>query len=125
MAYIYYNLRLWIRQLERAPYVEGISLDGIATNSAWRVETERPIIESGPNWLVEGVAAAKEEEQQEAGSFGCSGGTGLGRVCQYSPLASSRILHLHLDVSHQADWWQGIPELADAQVPDECYGAAS
>eukprot|EP00253_Pinus_taeda_P014809 PITA_14809 len=46
MVYVYYNLRLWVRQLERTPDMEAISLDGINTTAAWRVEAERPLMES-------------------------------------------------------------------------------
>jgi hypothetical protein len=46
MVYVYYNLRLWVRQLERTPDMEAISLDGIDTTAAWRVEAERPLMES-------------------------------------------------------------------------------
>eukprot|EP00253_Pinus_taeda_P009041 PITA_09041 len=46
MVHVYNNLRLWVRQLERTFDVEAISLDGIDTTSAWRVEAERPITES-------------------------------------------------------------------------------
>eukprot|EP00253_Pinus_taeda_P013065 PITA_13065 len=66
MVYVYYNLRLWVRQLERTPLVETISLDGIDTTAAWRVEAERPIMESAPDWLEEEVvewATAIEEEE--------------------------------------------------------------
>eukprot|EP00253_Pinus_taeda_P036589 PITA_36589 len=45
MVYVYYNLRLWVRQLEKTPDV-AISLDGIDTTAAWRVEAERPLMES-------------------------------------------------------------------------------
>ena len=52
MVYVYYNLRLWERQLERTPDVDAISLDGIDTTAAWRVEAERPLMESADDWLV-------------------------------------------------------------------------
>ena len=49
--------------------MEAISLDGIDTTAAWRVEAERPLMESTDDWLeqeiVEGVEDAEEEEQQE------------------------------------------------------------
>eukprot|EP00253_Pinus_taeda_P012462 PITA_12462 len=51
MVYVYYNLRLWVRQLERIPDMEAISLNGIDTTAAWRVEAERPLMESASNWL--------------------------------------------------------------------------
>jgi hypothetical protein len=40
-------------------------MDGIDTTVAWMVESERPILESIPNWIheeVEGVVAEAEEE---------------------------------------------------------------
>eukprot|EP00253_Pinus_taeda_P006302 PITA_06302 len=46
MVYVYCNLRLWVRQLERTPDMEAISLDGIDTTAAWRVESEKPLMES-------------------------------------------------------------------------------
>lgn len=32
--------------------MEAISLDGIDTTTAWRVEAERPLMESVDDWLV-------------------------------------------------------------------------
>eukprot|EP00253_Pinus_taeda_P032037 PITA_32037 len=64
-VYVYYNLRLWVRQLERTPDVEAISLDGIDTTAAWRVEVERPLIESANDWLVQDVVEGEEEQEQE------------------------------------------------------------
>eukprot|EP00253_Pinus_taeda_P008055 PITA_08055 len=45
MVYVYYNLRLWVKQLQKPTDVEAISLDNIDTTSSWRVETERPIMD--------------------------------------------------------------------------------
>jgi len=74
MVYVYYNLRLWVRQLQKPTDVEAISLDNIDTTAAWRVETERPILDRIPDWLgvdLEDVAIAEdgepeiEEEEEE------------------------------------------------------------
>eukprot|EP00253_Pinus_taeda_P022532 PITA_22532 len=51
MVYVYYNLRLWVRQLERTADMEAISLDGIDITVAWRVDAERPLMESVDDWL--------------------------------------------------------------------------
>ena len=46
--------------------MEAISLDGIDTTAAWRVEAERPLMEYVADWLeqevVEGVEGKEEEE---------------------------------------------------------------
>eukprot|EP00253_Pinus_taeda_P016967 PITA_16967 len=69
MIFVYYNLRLQMRKLERIPDMEAISLDGIDTTAAWRVETERPLMESVDDWLeqevVEGIGGEEEEEEQQ------------------------------------------------------------
>eukprot|EP00253_Pinus_taeda_P018426 PITA_18426 len=65
MVYVYYNLRLWVRQLERTPDMEATLLDGIDTTVAWRVESERPLMESADDWLVQNVVEGKEEEEEE------------------------------------------------------------
>eukprot|EP00253_Pinus_taeda_P027187 PITA_27187 len=64
MVYVYYNLRLWVRQLERTLDVDVISLDGIDTTAAWRVEAERPLMESADDWLVQDVMEGEEEQEQ-------------------------------------------------------------
>eukprot|EP00253_Pinus_taeda_P001467 PITA_01467 len=64
MAYVYYNLRLWVRQLERTPDVDAISLDGTDTTTAWRVEAERPLMEFVDDWLVQDVVEGEEEQEQ-------------------------------------------------------------
>eukprot|EP00253_Pinus_taeda_P001838 PITA_01838 len=53
------------RQLETTPDVDAISLDGIATTAAWRVEAERPLMESADDWLVQDVVEGEEEQEQE------------------------------------------------------------
>ena len=51
LVYVSYNLRLWVKQLEKKPEVEAISLDHIDTTAAWRAEIEEPIMEAAPDWL--------------------------------------------------------------------------
>eukprot|EP00253_Pinus_taeda_P013701 PITA_13701 len=53
------------RQLERTPDVDAISLDGIDTTAAWRVEAERPLMESVDDWLVQDVVEGEQEQEQE------------------------------------------------------------
>ena len=45
--------------------MEAISLDGIDTTAAWRVEVERPIMELAPVWLEEVVEGVEVEEEEE------------------------------------------------------------
>eukprot|EP00253_Pinus_taeda_P028791 PITA_28791 len=61
MVYVYYNLRLWVRQLKKTPDVDAISLDGIDTTAAWRVEDERPLMEAAEDWLGQDVVEGEEE----------------------------------------------------------------
>jgi hypothetical protein len=67
MVYVYYNLRLLVRQIHKTPNVDAILLDGIDTGDEWRVESKRPILESMPVWIQEEVegAVAKEEAKEE------------------------------------------------------------
>jgi hypothetical protein len=58
LVYVHYNLRLWLKQMDRTPDVDAISLDNIDVLSKWRVESEMPIMEEAPAWLDE------EPEQQ-------------------------------------------------------------
>eukprot|EP00253_Pinus_taeda_P032329 PITA_32329 len=53
------------RQLEKTPGVDAISLDGIDTTAAWRVEAERPLMEFADDWLVQDVVEGEEEQEQE------------------------------------------------------------
>ena len=65
MVYVYYNLRLWVRQLERTPDMEAISLDAIDTTFAWRVEAKRPIMESALDWIEQELVEGEEDEEEE------------------------------------------------------------
>jgi hypothetical protein len=65
MVYVYYNLRLLVRQIQKTPDVDAISLDGIDTSAEWRVESERPILESMPDWIQQEVEGAVAEEEEE------------------------------------------------------------
>eukprot|EP00253_Pinus_taeda_P015356 PITA_15356 len=64
MVYIYYNLRLWVKQLERIPDMEDVSLDGIDTTVAWSIEVERPLMESIDDWLEQKVVEGVEGERR-------------------------------------------------------------
>lgn len=74
MVYVYYNLRLRVRQLQKSFDVEAISLDNIDTTAAWRVETELLTMDSIPDWLDvdpkevaiagEGEPEVEKEDQQ-------------------------------------------------------------
>ena len=75
MVYVYYNLRLQVKQIEKVPNPDAISLDDIDTTSKWRVEREDPVMEEAPEWLEEEgdddadpseEEGAEEEEEEEA-----------------------------------------------------------
>jgi hypothetical protein len=51
LVYVYYNLRLWVKQLEIKIDAKAISLDEIDTTAAWRGEVEEPVIETALDWL--------------------------------------------------------------------------
>eukprot|EP00253_Pinus_taeda_P029528 PITA_29528 len=108
MVYIYYNLRLWVRQLERTPDVDVISLDGIDTTAAWRVEAKRPLMESVDDWLVQDVVEGEEQEEQEEqkeqeeevtsparATPATSRGRGLPPIAPTSSSSASRPIRLH------------------------------
>jgi hypothetical protein len=40
-----------VRQIQKTPDVDAILLDGIDTSAEWKVESERPILESIPDWI--------------------------------------------------------------------------
>lgn len=45
--------------------METISLDGIDTTVAWRVEVEKPLMESVDDGLVQDVVEREEEQEEE------------------------------------------------------------
>ena len=68
MVYVYYNLRLWVKQIQKSPDVTAISLDEIDTTAAWRVETERPLLESAPEWIEDDEAEPEPELEPVTGA---------------------------------------------------------
>ena len=52
-----------MKQLDKVPDVEAISLDNINILSKWRVESEEPIMAESPAWLEE--EQQREEEEGE------------------------------------------------------------
>ena len=42
--------------------MEAISLDVIDTTATWRVEAERPIMDSAPDWLEQEVVEGEEQQ---------------------------------------------------------------
>eukprot|EP00253_Pinus_taeda_P010825 PITA_10825 len=67
MVYVYYNLRLWVRQLQKTPNMEAISLDNIDTIVACWVEAERHVMDSIPDWVDVDLEALDAEEVAVAG----------------------------------------------------------
>ena len=53
MVYVYYNLRLQVKQIEKVPNSDAISLDDIDTTSKWRLEKKDPVMDEAPEWLEE------------------------------------------------------------------------
>jgi hypothetical protein len=51
MVYVYYNIRLWVRQINKVPNADVVSLDALDTTSPWRVEAENPVLEESPKWM--------------------------------------------------------------------------
>ena len=45
--------------------MEAISLDAIDTTAEWRVEAERPVMESAPDWIEQEVVEGEDEEEDE------------------------------------------------------------
>jgi hypothetical protein len=64
LVYVYYNLRLWVKQLDKEPDIEAISLDNIETTSQ-RVEIQEPEMEEAPEWLEEDADDLREEGATE------------------------------------------------------------
>jgi hypothetical protein len=61
-----------VKQLDKEPDIEAISLDNIDTTSQWRVEIQEPEMEEAPEWLEEHAdnlmeEGATEEEEEEEG----------------------------------------------------------
>jgi hypothetical protein len=65
LVYVYHNLRLWVKQLDKEPDIEAISLDNIDTTSHWRVEIQEPKMEEAPEWLEEHADDLREERTTE------------------------------------------------------------
>ena len=67
LVYVFYNIRLWVKQLEKKPEVEAISLDAIDTTAAWRVEIEEPIMKATPDWLEDDTQDMESETWEDEG----------------------------------------------------------
>jgi hypothetical protein len=73
LVYVYYNLRLWVKHLDKEPDIEAITLDNIDTTSEWRVEIQELEMEEAPEWLegnendLREEGETKEEEEEEEG----------------------------------------------------------
>jgi hypothetical protein len=65
LVYVYYNLRLWVKQLDKEPDIESISLDNIDTTSQWRVEIQKLEMEEALESLEEHADNLMEEGATE------------------------------------------------------------
>ena len=54
-----------MKQLDKEPDIEAISLDNIDTTSQWRVEIQEPEMEEAPEWLEEHANNLMEEGATE------------------------------------------------------------
>ena len=66
-----------MKQLDKEPDIEAISLDSIDTTSQWRVEIQEPEMEEALEWLEEHVDNLVEEGgNRGGGEGGCSTSSG-------------------------------------------------
>ena len=65
MVYVYYNIRLLVRQINKVPDTDAIVLDLIHTTSSWRMEIEETVMEEAPEWLEHDVDELEGEEVSE------------------------------------------------------------
>jgi hypothetical protein len=54
-----------MRQIEKEPKVDAISLDNIDILSKWRVEIEVPLLDEAPAWLEEGDQEQQHQQEDE------------------------------------------------------------
>jgi hypothetical protein len=54
-----------MRQIEKEPEVDAISLDNIDIFSKWRVEVEVSLLDEAHAWLEEREQGAKQQQQEE------------------------------------------------------------
>ena len=59
MVYVYYNLRLQVKQIKKVPNLDAISLDDIDTTNKLKVEMKDHVMDEAPEWL-------EEEEDDDA-----------------------------------------------------------
>jgi hypothetical protein len=77
MVYVYYNLRLWVKKINKVLDTNAIVLDSIDTTSLWRVETEEPVMEEALEWLEHDVDELEGEEVSEPEDLPLTGETDL------------------------------------------------
>jgi hypothetical protein len=54
-----------MRQMEKEPEVDAISLDNIDILSKWRVEVDVPLLDEAPAWLEEGDQEKQQEDEDK------------------------------------------------------------
>jgi hypothetical protein len=57
-----------MRQIDKEPDVDAISLDNIDILSKWRVEIEVPLLDEAPAWLEEGDQEEQHQQEDEEDS---------------------------------------------------------
>jgi hypothetical protein len=57
-----------MRQIDKEPDVDAISLDNIDILSKWRVEIEVPLLDEAPAWLEEGDQEEQHQREDEEDS---------------------------------------------------------
>jgi hypothetical protein len=63
MVYVYYNLRLWVRQLQKTPDVEAICWMGLTPLLHGGLRPRGLVMDLAPDWLQE---EAQEEVERES-----------------------------------------------------------
>jgi hypothetical protein len=65
MVFVYYNLRLWLKRIDKTQTQRPFHWDANDTMTPWRVEVEKPIMEDAPRWLEEDVDMLEGEKVKE------------------------------------------------------------
>ena len=68
MVYVYYNLKLQVKLIEKVTNSNVISLDDIDTTNKWRVETKDPTMEEAPECLEKEEDVEVDVLEEEEGA---------------------------------------------------------
>ena len=114
-----------MKQLDKNTVAKAISLDGIDTTAAWRVECEEPIMEAAPDWLEDDHDTGDDTEAPDEDVPDFQFHTGSSSVPPSEPQSQSEGDRPGDSTNNGRGLYQSFPPVVPSSTGHEFRGSSS